>query len=168
MDVVNQIVPQGAEAVLNNAHYHVWSCTSSQHRELSMRNDKTPWNEQAGAPGHGAHPRTARQIAQALFKGYAQLGNDNPFAPIFRSTDKRVPQRKQDIDQGQAAASEAGHPNGFTTTCTPRTTRRCRDLAQIVKQAACQVGITINLHVENQAKYYGDTYYGKSDWLTAR
>ncbi len=164
VDVVNQIVPQGAEAVLNNSSYHVWSVPSSQHRELSMRNDMKPWTDKRVRQAM-ALTLNRPQISQALFKGYAQLGNDNPFAPSFRSTDKSVPQRKQDIDQAKQLLSDAGVASGFTTDLYAEIYEEIPDLAQIVKQAGAQVGININLHVENQAKYYGDAVYGKSDWL---
>ena len=109
VDIVNLIVPQGAEGVLNNPDYKLWVTKSSQHRELSMRCDKAPWDNKLVRQAM-ALSLNRPEIAQALFKGYAQLGNDNPFAPIFRSTNTTVPQRAQDIDQGQAAAVAGRSP----------------------------------------------------------
>ena len=114
VDIVNLIVPAGAEGVLNNPTTRCWVSKSSQHRELSMRNDKAPWNNKLVRQAM-ALSLNRPEIAQALFKGYAQLGNDTPFAPIFRSTNTTVPQRVQDITKAKQLMSQAGHPNGFTT-----------------------------------------------------
>jgi peptide/nickel transport system substrate-binding protein len=37
--------------------------------------------------------------------------------------------------------------------------------AEIIKQSAAQIGVTINLTIEPQSKYYGSGVVGKSDWL---
>ena len=37
--------------------------------------------------------------------------------------------------------------------------------AQIIKQSAAAIGITINLPIETPTKYYGQAVFGKSDWL---
>ena len=124
VDIVNLIVPQGAEGVLDNPDYKLWVSKSSQHRELSMRCDKKPWDNKLVRVAM-ALSLNRPEIAQALFKGYAQLGNDNPFAPIFRSTNTSVPQRVQDLDKAKQLLSDAGYPNGFTTDLYTETTRRC-------------------------------------------
>jgi peptide/nickel transport system substrate-binding protein len=164
VDIVNLIVPQGAEGVLNNPQYKLWVSKSSQHRELSMRNDQSPWSDKRVRQAM-AFALNRPEISKALFKGYAQLGNDNVFAPIFRSTDPNIPQRVQDVDKAKQLLSDAGHPNGFTTDLYAEIYQEIPQYAQIIKQAAADIGITINLHVESQADYYGDAVFGKSDWL---
>ena len=164
VDIVNLIVPQGAEAVLNSPDFKLWVTKSSQHRELSMRNDQKPWNDKNVRVAM-ALSLNRPEISQALFKGYAQLGNDNPFAPIFRSTDPNVPQRVQDLEKAKQLLSDAGYPNGFTTDLYAEIYQEIPDLAQIIKEAAAAINITINLHIEDQTHYYGDSVYGKSDWL---
>ncbi len=130
-----------------------------------MRNDQKPWNDKNVRVAM-ALALNRPEISQALFKGYAQLGNDSPFAPIFRSTDPNVPQRVQDLDKAKQLLSDAGYPNGFTTDLYAEIYQEISDLAQIVKEAAAAINITINLTIEDQqSDYYGDSVYGKSDWL---
>ncbi len=155
VDIVNLIVPSGAEGVLNNPDYTLWVSKSSQHRELSMRNDKSPWNNKLVRQAM-ALSLNRPEIAQALFKGYAQLGNDTPFAPMFRSTNTTVPQRVQDIPKAKQLMSQAGHPNGFTTDLYTENYQEMSDYATIIKQAGQAIGIDINLHVDNQSTYYKD------------
>ncbi len=164
VDIVNNIVPQGAEAVLNNPQFTSYTAKSSQHRELSMRNDQAPWNDKRVRQAM-ALTLDRPAIAQALFKGIAQLGNDSPFAPIFRSTDTSVPQRAQDIPKAKQLLADAGHPNGFKTQLYAEIYQEIPQYAQIIKQAGAQIGIDIDLHVEDQGAYYGDAVPGKSDWL---
>jgi peptide/nickel transport system substrate-binding protein len=164
VDIVNLIVPQGAEAVFNDPKYSLLVTKSSQHRELSMRCDQAPWDNKLVRQAM-ALSLDRPGIINALFKQYAQLGNDNPFAPIFRSTNTSVPQRAQDITKAKQLLASAGHPNGFTTDLYAEVYQEIPQYAQIIKQAAAGIGININLHVESQAKYYGDAVFGKSDWL---
>lgn len=47
----------------------------------------------------------------ALVHGLGSVANDNPFAPLFKSTNKTVPQRVKDITKAKqlmAAAGKAG------------------------------------------------------------
>ena len=39
------------------------------------------------------------------------------------------------------------------------------DYAVLIRNAAAQIGITVNLKVEDQSAYYGSAKFGKSDWL---
>ena len=77
-----------------------------------MRNDKAPFTD----------PRVRQAIAltldrpaivKALFKGYADVGNDSPFAPVFPSTNTSVPQRTKDIAKAKSLLAAAGHALGL-------------------------------------------------------
>ena len=163
IDVATYIIAQGAEAVLGGG-YHLISLRSATHRELSMRCDKPPFTD----------PRVRQAIAlalncpaivSALFHGLAEIGNDSPFAPVFASTDTTVPQRHQDLSEAKQLLAAAGHPNGFTTQLFTEHLQEIPSLAQIVKQSAAQIGVTINLTVETSSAYYGKAVFGQSDWL---
>jgi peptide/nickel transport system substrate-binding protein len=165
IDVLGQFAVTGGEQLLTGG-YTVSKLKSSAHRELSMRNDQAPFTD----------PRVRQAIAltinrpdiiKALFKGYADLGNDSPFAPVFPSTDTSVPQRAQDIAKAKSLLSAAGHPNGFTTQLVTEDFLEIPQYAQIVAQAAKSIGVTINLKVESSAAYYGKATFGNSDWLDA-
>ena len=163
IDVATYIIAQGAEAILGGG-YNLISLKSATHRELSMRCDKPPFTD----------PRVRQAIAltlnrpaivTALFHGLAELGNDSPFAPVFASTDPSVPQRHQDLAKAKQLLAAAGHPNGFTTQLFTEHLQEIPSLAQIVKESAAQIGVTINLTVETSTAYYGKATFGNSDWL---
>src|ERR1700761_2816133 len=107
IDVLGQFSVSGGEQLLTGG-YNIIKLKSSAHRELSMRCDQAPFTD----------PRVRQAIAltldrnaiiTALFKGYADLGNDSPFAPVFPSTNTTVPQRALNIAKAKSLLSAAGH-----------------------------------------------------------
>ena len=164
IDVLGQFAVSGGEALLSGG-YNVIKLKSSAHRELSMRNDQAPFTDPRVRQAI-ALSLNRPQIVTALFKGFADIGNDSPFAPVFPSTNTSVPQRVQNISQAKSLLAAAGHPNGFTTQLITENLLEIPDYAQIIVQSAAQIGVKINLKVETSAQYYGNTF-GSSDWLDA-
>jgi peptide/nickel transport system substrate-binding protein len=165
IDVLGQFAVSGGEALLNGS-YNVIKLKTSAHRELSMRTDQAPFTD----------PRVRQAIAlslnrpdtiTALWKGFADLGNDSPFAPVFPSTNTSVPQRTQNIAMAKSLLSAAGHPSGFSTKLITENFLEIPQYAQIVVQAAAAIGVKINLTVESSTQYYGKATFGNSDWLDA-
>jgi peptide/nickel transport system substrate-binding protein len=165
IDVLGQFAVSGGESLLSGS-YNVIKLKTSAHRELSMRCDQAPFTD----------PRVRQAIAltlnrpeiiTALWKGYADLGNDSPFAPVFPSTNTSVPQRTQNIAQAKSLLSAAGHPSGFSTSLITEEFLEIPQYAQIVAQSAAAIGVKINLKVESSSQYYGQATFGNSDWLDA-
>ncbi len=167
IDVVGQFSVSGGEQLLAaGAPYNIIRLKSSAHRELSMRCDKAPFTD----------PRVRQAVAltldrpaivQALFKGFADLGNDSPFAPVFPSTNTSIAQRTQDIAKAKSLLSAAGHSSGFSTQLVTEQLLEIPQYAQIVAQEAKAIGVDIKLKVESSAAYYGKATFGNSDWLDA-
>jgi peptide/nickel transport system substrate-binding protein len=163
IDVLGQFAVSGGQALLNGS-FSVVKLKSSAHRQLSMRCDQAPFTDPRVRQAI-ALSLNRPQIVQALFKGYADLGNDSPFAPVFPSTDTSVPQRAQDIAKAKSLLAAAGHPNGFTTTLVTENILEIPQYAQIIAESAAAIGVKINLKVEAQSAYYGKATFGNSDWL---
>jgi peptide/nickel transport system substrate-binding protein len=149
---------------LLNGGFRVIALKASSHRELSMRNDIAPFTSKYVRQAI-AYTLDRPAIVAALFKGYAEVGNDSPFAPVFRATDTSVPQRTVNLKLARELLTKGGVPRGFSTPFLTEDAEEIPHLAQIVKQAASQIGVDINLTVESQTKYYGQSVFGKSDWL---
>jgi peptide/nickel transport system substrate-binding protein len=167
IDVLGQFAVSGGEQLLaSGAPYNIIRLKSSAHRELSMRCDQAPFTD----------PRVRQAIAltlnrpaivQALFKGFADLGNDSPFAPVFPSTNTSIAQRTLNVAKAKSLLSAAGHPNGFSTQLVTEQFLEIPQYAQIVVQAAKSIGVNIKLKVESSSAYYGKATFGNSDWLDA-
>jgi peptide/nickel transport system substrate-binding protein len=163
IDVVGQFAVSGAQELLSNSSYNIIKLKSSAHRELSMRCDKAPFTDPRVRQALALSlDRTA--IITALFKGYADLGNDSPFAPVFPSTNTSVAQRTQNIAKAKSLLAAAGH-SSFSTQLVTENFLEIPEFAQIVKQQAAEIGATINLKVESSSQYYGKATFGNSDWL---
>jgi peptide/nickel transport system substrate-binding protein len=165
IDVVGQFSVTGAQELLTGS-YNIIKLKSSAHRELSFRCDQAPFTDPRVRQAVALTlPRPA--IVQSLFKGYADVGNDSPFAPVFPSTNTSVPQRVQDLSKAKSLLSAAGHSSGFSTQLVTENFLEIPDYAQIVAQSAKAIGVNINLKVESSAQYYGKATFGNSDWLDA-
>jgi peptide/nickel transport system substrate-binding protein len=165
IDVVGQFAVSGAEELLTGS-YNIIKLKSAAHRQLSMRNDKAPFTD----------PRVRQAIAltldrpaivKALFKGFADVGNDSPFAPVFPSTNTSVPQRTQDIAKAKSLLAAAGHGSGFSTQLVTENFVEIPQYAQIIAQSAKEIGVNISLKVESSSQYFGKSTFGNSDWLDA-
>jgi peptide/nickel transport system substrate-binding protein len=167
IDVVGQFAVAGAEQLLTSgAPYNIIRLKSSAHRELSMRCDQAPFTD-ARVRQAIALTLDRPAIVKALFKGYADVGNDSPFAPVFPSTNTTVAQRTQNIAKAKSLLSAAGHPNGFSTHLTTEQFLEIPEYAQIVAESAKAIGVTIGLTIESSSAYYGKATFGNSDWLDA-
>jgi peptide/nickel transport system substrate-binding protein len=144
--------------------FTVISLKTSTHRELSMRNDLHPFSNKYVRQAI-AYTLDRPAIVAALFKGYASIGNDSPFAPVFKSTDTSVPQRAKNLTLAKQLLAKGGVPNGFSTPLLTETTQEMPHFAQVIKQSAAAIGVNISLTIETPTKYYGSAVFGKSDWL---
>ncbi|HEY2551464.1 MAG TPA: ABC transporter substrate-binding protein [Streptosporangiaceae bacterium] len=144
--------------------FSIVSLKAATHRELSMRTDTTPFTSKFVRQAL-AYSLDRPAIVSALFKGHAVIGNDSPFAPVFKSADTSVPQRAQNLKLAKELLARGGVPRGFKTPLLTETTQEIPHFAQVVKQAAAQIGVNIDLTIEPPSKYYGSSVFGKSDWL---
>ena len=165
IDVVGQFAVSGAQELLTGS-YNIIKLKSSAHRQLSMRNDKAPFTD-ARVRQAIALTLDRPAIVKALFQGFADLGNDSPFAPVFPSTNTSVPQRALDIAKAKSLLAAAGHGSGFSTQLVTENFVEIPQYAQIIAQSAKAIGVNISLKVESSSAYYGKATFGNSDWLDA-
>jgi peptide/nickel transport system substrate-binding protein len=165
IDVVGQFAVAGAQELLTGS-YNIIKLKSSAHRQLSMRNDKAPFTD-ARVRQAVALTLDRPAIVKALFQGYADVGNDSPFAPVYPSTNTSVAQRTKDIAKAKSLLAAAGHGSGFSTQLVTENFVEIPQYAQIVAQSAKEIGVNIGLKVETSSQYYGKATFGNSDWLDA-
>jgi len=164
VDVILQIVVQGAQGLLNDPDVKLIKLRSSAHRQLHMRTDVPKFADKRVRQAI-ALTLDRPALAAGLFRGLAEPGNDSPFAPVYPSTDRAVPQRKKDIGQAKALLAAAGVPNGFEATLTTERVQEIPDYAVLVQNACREIGIKLNLKIETDSAYYGKAQPGQSDWL---
>ena len=165
IDVVGQFAVAGAQELLTGS-YNIIKLKSSAHRQLSMRNDKAPFTD-ARVRQAMALTLDRPAIVKALFQGFADVGNDSPFAPVYPSTNTSVAQRVQDIAKAKSLLAAAGHGSGFSTQLVTENFVEIPQYAQIIAQSAKEIGVNVSLKVESSGQYYGKATFGNSDWLDA-
>jgi len=166
IDALDQFSVATSPQLLNGS-FTIISLKAATHRQLSMRNDQHPFDSKFVRQAI-AYTLDRPAIVAALFKGQAQVGNDSPFAPVYKSTDTTVLQRTKNLTVAKQLMAKGGVPNGFSTPLLTETTQEMPHYAQIIKQSAAQIGVDISLTIETPTKYYGDAVFGKSDWLDGK
>jgi peptide/nickel transport system substrate-binding protein len=156
--------PQGGQALLNDPSYRILSVGSSAHTQVHLGTDQGPFQDKRIRQAL-ALSLNREGLVKGLLQGRGTVGNDSPFSPLFPSTDPAVPQRKQDIAKARELLAAAGVPDGFAVTLTTEKYDEIPDYAVLIQNAARQIGIAIDLKIEDQAAYYGKATYGQSDWL---
>jgi peptide/nickel transport system substrate-binding protein len=164
VDFVEHFSVSGGKALLDDPNVQVIAIRTATHRELHMRTDKDPFTDKRVRQAI-ALTIDRPALVDGLWEGKADLGNDSPFAPLYPSTDTSVPQRAQDLDQAKQLLSDAGMADGFTVDLNTWKGFEIPDLAQLIKNNAEQIGVTINLKITDDVTYYGDAVFGKSPWL---
>jgi peptide/nickel transport system substrate-binding protein len=163
VDFVEHFSVSGGKALLDDPNVQVIAIRTATHRQVHMRTDKDPFTDKRVRQAIALSIDRAA-LVDGLWEGKADLGNDSPFAPVYPSTDTSVTQREQDLEQAKQLLADAGASN-VTVELDTWNGFEIPDLAQLIKQNAAEIGVTINLKITDAATYYGDGVYGKSTWL---
>lgn len=163
VDMIQQIVAQGSQSLLDNPAVTIMRLKSAAHRQIHLKNAGPFADKRVRQAMALTLDRPA--IVKGLFRGMASVGNDSPFAPVFPSTDATVPQRTKDIAKAKELMAAAGMSNGFDITFTTMQLQELPALATLIRNAGAEIGIKVNLKIEDVGAYYGDAVPGKSDWL---
>ena len=112
-------------------------------------------------------------IVKTLFNNLADVGNDSPFAPVYPSTDRSVPQRRKNIPLAKQLMAKAGYPKGFKITLTTEKTGEIPQLAQIIQRSVKAIGIDMKLVILTSTAYFAGAQdgpplgWGTTPWLNA-
>ncbi|MEJ7793360.1 MAG: ABC transporter substrate-binding protein [Gaiellaceae bacterium] len=173
IDLVGQVNFATGRALFTSPNVQIFNARGSTHRQVPMRVD-------AGNPLKDARVRRAIAltldrpgIAKTLFGTYAGVGNDSPFAPVYPSTDRSVPQRKKDLKQAKQLMAQAGFPRGFKVTLTTQRLGEIPQLAQIIQRSVRAIGIDMQLNILTPTAYFAGSQegppkgWGTTPWLNA-
>jgi peptide/nickel transport system substrate-binding protein len=170
VDLIQQVTVVNDPALFNNKNVKIFRAAAANHRQLAMRVDlHNPFRDyrvrQAVAL---ALDRPA--MVKTLFRGFAQLGNDSPFAPSFLTT-ARVPQRHKDLRKARQLLDAAGYGKGFSTVLTTERLAEIPQEVQIIQQSLKPLGIHVSLDIQTTTEFFGGTQtgppsgWGNTPWL---
>jgi peptide/nickel transport system substrate-binding protein len=173
IDLCAQVQFATGRAVFNNKNVTIFSARGATHREICLRvNLPNPIKSNLVRQAM-ALTLDRPSIIKKLFNGFADVGNDSPFAPVYPSTNKKVPQRVKNIDKAKQLMSQAGYAKGFPITLTTEKTGEIPQLAQIFQSSVKQIGINMKLVILTSTAYFAGTQtgpptgYGNTPWLNA-
>jgi peptide/nickel transport system substrate-binding protein len=168
IDLAFQLSSQEAQVFRKNSKYKYYSLPTAAHRQLTMRTDQ----------GVLRDPRVRRAVAlsinrpqqlQKILLGDGQVGNDNPFWKGFLSTDRKIGQRKQNLQVAKALLAAAGATN-LKFNITSWNFADHPDHLASVQAYAKEAGIDIGIEIMDVGKYYdsepaGADYATTTPWL---
>jgi peptide/nickel transport system substrate-binding protein len=173
IDLIGQIQFATGRPLFGNPNVQIFSAHGATHREVPMRVDlHNPLRD------HRVRQAIALTldrpaIIKTLFNNLSDIGNDSPFAPVYPSTDKSVPQRHKDLRKAKQLMAAAGYPHGFSITLTTEMTGEIPQLAQIIQRSVKAIGIKMNLQILTATAYFAGTQtgppsgWGNTPWLNA-
>jgi peptide/nickel transport system substrate-binding protein len=164
VDIVSHYSVSGGKALLTSEDVRTTEYSSSVHRQLHMRTDQEPFKDKRVRQAV-ALLVNRENLVNGLLDTKSDFGNDSPFAPAYRSTDKSVKQRRRDVEQARQLLADAGKGDGFQVQIDGWNGFEMPDYAQLVQDDVRPAGITIKLNITDAASYYGDATFGNSRWL---
>jgi peptide/nickel transport system substrate-binding protein len=173
LDLIGQIQLATDRPLFDNSKVQLFTAKGATHREVAMRvddhNPLSKWQVRQAIALTLDRPA----IVKTLFKGLADIGNDSPFAPVYPSTNKTVPQRHKDIKLAKQLMAAAGYPHGFSITLTTEQTGEIPQLAQIIQRSVKAIGINMQLSILTSTAYFAGSQtgppsgWGTTPWLNA-
>ena len=159
IDVIQNFSVIGGEGLLADNNFEVLTPPSSNHRQIWFNVQDT------GDFGTNKLARQAlgwcldrEQMVSTLFSGRAEIGNDHPILgslPFFDPD--ATPQRTRDIDKAKSLLAEAGIDE-INATFTCGDLGEVPQLAAIIQQNAAEAGINLQVDVQSNSTFYGDSW----------
>ena len=105
----------GRAGAAQRSRCEIDQAAGASYREVHMRTDMPKFADKRVRQAIALTLDRPAMIT-GLFRGLADLGDDSPFAPVYPSTDKSVPQRAKDLAKAKELLAAAG--GGFAATLT--------------------------------------------------
>ncbi|MEM9035847.1 MAG: ABC transporter substrate-binding protein [Actinomycetota bacterium] len=157
IDVIQNFSVIGGEGLLDDANFTVLTPPSSNHRQVWFHVSNGQFTDKLVRQAM-AWTFDRQQMVDVLFSGRAEIANDHPVLsslPFFDA--EAVPQRSRDIDQARALLAEAG-VEGLSATLQCGDLGEVPDLAGIIQQNAAEAGFDLQVNVQSNSTFYGDSW----------
>ncbi|MBT8361636.1 MAG: ABC transporter substrate-binding protein [Desulfobacterales bacterium] len=142
---------------------NVTATTGTAHYTMPMLTDQKPYNDN--------NVRMALKLAidreellKQILRGYGELGNDHPIAPVNRYFAKDLEQRRYDPDKAKFHMKKAGMlDHTFNLHAADAAFAGAVDAAIMAKEQAKKAGININVVREPDDGYWSNVWM-KKEW----
>ena len=152
----------GSQALFTDPNLTVLTTPSTMHREMHMRVDMKPFTDKNVRQAL-AWTLDRPAIVEGLFKGKAQVADDNVFFSLYPLAPKDIPPRNKDIAKAKELLSAAGYSGGVDMELTVEEYEEIPQFATLVQAMAKEAGINLKTKLVTVSYYYGS---GKNQpWL---
>ena len=145
VQLVLAVDPRSTTRVKASPGHGVLETKSGLYTDLVIRQDVAPGN----SPDFTLAMKyllDREQVRSAIFRGFAQVANDQPLPPGHRYHFAGLPQRPHDPDKAKFHLQKAGVGSGpFTVVAAPAATGSI-DMAVLLQQSAKKAGLTLNVN----------------------
>jgi peptide/nickel transport system substrate-binding protein len=165
LDVIPSFSAANGQALLNDPDVQIGVIETSEHRQVHMNTQE----------GLFADKRVRQALALAISRqamvdgllvGNGSLGNDHPISPLHPGFDPdAVAQKEEDIAAANALIDEAG-VRGAEVTLNTLAFEEIELLAQLIQGAAAQIGLTIDIQVDDAGTYYSNYWLDSTLGIT--
>jgi len=143
--LMNNMNPRSAQRVNASGTHASLETKSSLYTDLIIRQNATP----AGSEDFTLamkYMQDREQIRDAVYRGFATIGNDQPIQPGHRYYLEGLPQRGYDLDKAKFHLQKAGLAGAtMPIVCTPAAEGSV-DIAALMQQSAQKIGLNLTVN----------------------
>jgi peptide/nickel transport system substrate-binding protein len=153
VQLVNAVDPRSTRRVRATGKHQILETRSGLYTDLVMRLDRMP----TGHPDFVLamkHLLDRKLIRKALFRGYAEIGNDQPIPPGHPYYFPDLPQRTYDPDKSRFLLKRAGLLNVRLPIYASPAATGSVEIASVLQEAAADVGMRLAVNRVPSDGYY--------------
>lgn len=157
VDAIQNFSVIGGEGLLNDDGFVVLTPPAANHRQVWFNVPQGKWDSNLVRQALG-WTFDRDQMVNTLFAGRAVIGNDHPILstlPFFDA--EATPQRTRDIDKAKQLIADSGMTD-LTGTIEVSDLGEVPDLAAIIQQNSAEAGFDLQVNVNSNSTFYGDSW----------
>jgi peptide/nickel transport system substrate-binding protein len=159
VDLIGAIDPRATKQVLDTKGFAIFETRSGNYTDLVMRADSAPGSNPDFVLGM-KYLFDREQMKRAIFRGYAEVANDQPIPPLNRYHAADIPQRAYDPDKAKFHLAKAGVLDGTLPIVASPAASSSVEMAVVLQQAAQKAGLKLEIK-QVPADGYWSNYWMK-------
>lgn len=153
LDVLPSFSAANGQALLNDPDVQIEVIPTSEHRQVHMNTQEGVFADKRVRQAL-ALAINRQSMVDGLLAGFGEVANDHPIAPFFPMFNPdAVAQKEEDLDTANALIDEAG-VRGTQVTLNTLEFVEVALLAQLIQGAGAQIGLEIDLQIDDAGTYY--------------
>ncbi len=144
VQLISAINPRSTERIRSTQGYEVFQTKSGNYTDLVMRQDADPTRNPDFVMAL-KYMFDREQMRDAIFRGYAVVGNDQPVDPSNRFYCADIPQRAYDLDKAKFHLKKSGLANVPVPIYASPAADNSIEMALLLQQSGQQIGLNLDI-----------------------